>query len=65
MVEKQESKSGAGEESKSYGFKFPCCSFENMAQMMQKFCGGEHGSFDCSAMMEKMCGEDRGKSDQQ
>ena len=42
-----------------------CCNFENMAQMMRKFCGGEDGSFDCCAMMEKMCGTDREKPDQQ
>jgi hypothetical protein len=65
MVKKQESKSKRREESKSYGFKFPCCRFENMAQMMQKLCGGKDGSFDCCAMMEKMCGTDREKSDQQ
>ena len=45
--------------------KSSCCNFENMAQMMRKFCGGENGSFDCCAMMEKMCGTDREESDQQ
>ncbi len=44
--------------------KSTCCNFENMAQMMQKFCGGKDGGFDCCAMMEKMCGTDREKSDQ-
>ncbi len=42
--------------------KSSCCNFENIAQMMQKFCGGEDESFDCCAMMEKMCGTDREKS---
>ena len=63
MVEKQESKSEARHQSKSRGFKFPCCSSENMPQMMQKFCGGEHGSFDYCSMLEKMCGTDQEKSD--
>jgi hypothetical protein len=45
-------------------FKSSCCNFENMAQMMKKFCGGKEGGFDCCAMMEKMCGTDQEKSDQ-
>lgn len=65
MADTKQTKSESAEWSADSDFKSSCCSFENMAQMMQKFCGGEHGSFDCSAMMEKMCGEDRGKSDQQ
>jgi len=65
MVEKQESKSGAGEKSKSYDFKFRCCNFEDMAQMMKKFYGGEDGSFDCCAMMQKMCAPNREEPDQQ
>ena len=36
--------------------KSSCCSFENMAQMMQNFCGGKERGFDCCAMMEKMRG---------
>jgi hypothetical protein len=64
MVKKQESKSKDRDQSKSHGFKIPCCSSETMAKMMQKFCGGEDGTFDCCAMMEKMCGTDREKSAQ-
>lgn len=44
--------------------KSSCCNFENMVQMMKKFCGGKNGSFDGCAMMEKMCGTDQEKSDQ-
>jgi len=65
MVKKQESNSKTEEQVKSHGFKFPCCSPENMAQMMKKFCGDKEGSFDCCAMMEKMCGMDRKKPDEQ
>ncbi len=45
--------------------RFSCCNFENMAQMMRKFCSGEDGTLNCCAMMEKMCGTDREKSDQE
>ena len=65
MAKKQESNSKTGEQAKSHGFKFPCCSSENIAQMMKKFCEGKEGSFDCRAMMEKMCGGDRKKPDEQ
>jgi hypothetical protein len=34
-----------------------------MAQMMQKFCGGKDGSFDCCTMLEKMCGMASKESD--
>jgi hypothetical protein len=45
--------------------KFSCCNFENMAQMMRKFCGGEETTFDCCGMMQKMCGTVQEKSNQQ
>ena len=43
--------------------RFSCCNFENMVQMMQKFCEGKEGGFDCCAMMEKMCGRAPKESD--
>jgi hypothetical protein len=43
--------------------KSSCCNFENMAQMMRKFCRGKDGTFDCCAMMEKMCGMASKESD--
>ena len=60
--QKKSTKTGSPGDSNS---KSSCCNFENMAQMMQKFCVGKDGSFDCCAMMEKMCGTDRDKSDQE
>jgi hypothetical protein len=65
MVKEQGSSSKTGEQSKSHGFKFPCCSSENMAQMMKKFCVGKDGDFDICAMMEKMCAMDREEPDQE
>ena len=65
MKDTKQTKSAKTERPGGSNSKFSCCNFENMAQMMQKFCGGKDGSFDCCAMMEKMCGKDREKSDQQ
>ena len=48
-----------------FDFRNCCGGFEEMFQMMQKFCRGETGTFDCSAMMKKMCGEATKKPEQQ
>ncbi|UCB50787.1 MAG: hypothetical protein JSW56_08000 [Deltaproteobacteria bacterium] len=64
MKDPKQTKSAKPERPEGSHSKFSCCNFENMAQMMRKFCGVEDGSFDCCAMMEKMCGADRKKSDQ-
>jgi hypothetical protein len=58
----ESTKAGSPEDSNS---KSSCCNFENMAQMMRKFCDGKHGSFDCCAMMQKMCGTGREESNQE
>lgn len=56
MADTKQTKSESAEWSADSDFKSSCCSFENMAQMMQKFCGGEDGTFDCWRMMKRMCG---------
>lgn len=55
MAGTKQNNSSNAEGTKDSGFKFPCCNFENMSEMMRKFCGGEDGTFDCEAMMKKMC----------
>ena len=65
MKDTKQTKSTRTERPGGSNSKFSCCNFENMAQMMQKFCGAKDGSFDCCAMMQKMCGTDGEKSDQQ
>ena len=65
MKDTKQKKSAKKERPGVSNSKSSCCNFENMAQMMRKFCGGKDGSFDCCAMMEKMCATDREKSDQE
>ena len=63
MKDSKQTKSRKAERPGGSNSKFSCCNFENMAQMMRKFCGGKDGSFDCCAMMEKMCGMASKESD--
>ena len=65
MKDTKQRKSTKTEKPGGSNSKFSCCNFENMAQMMRKFCEGKGGGFDCCTMMEKMCGSDREKSDPQ
>jgi hypothetical protein len=65
MKDTKQTKSTKAERTGGSNAKSSCCNFENMAQMMRKFCGGKEGSVDCCAMMEKMWGRDREEPDQQ
>ena len=63
MEDTKQTKSTKNERPGGSNFKPGCCNFDNMAQMMQKFCEGKEGTFDCCAMMKKMCGTASRESD--
>ena len=64
MGDTKKTKSASTEGPANSEFKFCWGNFEKMFQMMQKFCGGEKGTFDCGTMMQKMCGVTPEKPDQ-
>ena len=68
MADTKEANSTSKERSEQPDFKFCCGDSEAMSRMMQKFYGGEDGTFDCGAMMQKMqkmCCAPSGKPRQQ
>ena len=65
MAETKQTKSTSTEGTGDSKLNFCCGNFEEMSRMMQEFCGGEKGTFDCGAMMEKMCGSAPKESDRQ
>ncbi|MGD8229670.1 MAG: hypothetical protein PVH82_09895 [Desulfobacteraceae bacterium] len=64
MIDTKQTKRTRTEGPEGSESKFSCCNFENMAQMMRKFCGGKEGGFDCCAMMQKMSSTNRDQPDQ-
>jgi len=56
MVETEKTRSESTKESGDSDLRSSCCNFENMAQMMRKFCNEKDKTFDCCTMMQKMCG---------
>ncbi len=54
MTDPKHNDSHSKEETKKDDFMSSCCDFEQMSQMMRKYCGGGKNSFDCGEMMKKM-----------
>ena len=62
MADTRETNSTSKERSEQLDFKFCCGDSEAMSRMMQNFCSGEVGTFDCDEMMQKMCCTRSGES---
>lgn len=56
MTDKKQQNTKSTEETQASASNNSCCSPEGMAEMMQKFCGGEKGNFDFSSMKQNCCG---------
>ncbi len=65
MADTEQTKSTSTERCGDSKFNFSCGNFKEMFKMMQKFCAGKEGTFDCGAMMQKMCCGAPEKSGQQ
>jgi hypothetical protein len=68
MPDTKQSRSNFSKEHDGAKFKFCCGDFEEISQMMRRFCGGENETIDCGKMMQMMqkrCCSTPVKSDKQ